>query len=145
MKITKTLNIVAILFLIANVGVAIFIALNNSSIILHWDFLGQVTSHGRQQLIFVLPVVSCLVYAILRRYAKEPYKMNHVGSILKTERNTELLRNYLVAVSVGSAALLLYVTICSGGLLSMSPYVVYTTIGILVISYVYTRRRLERT
>ena len=144
MKITKTLNIIAILFLIANVGVAIFIALHNSSIILHWDFLGHVTHHGEQQFILVFPLVSCLVYAILHWYIKDPYKINHVGSILKTERNKQLLRNYLVVASVGITALLLYVTICSGGLLLMSPFVVYTTIGILIVSYTYTRRRLER-
>lgn len=107
MKITKTLNIIAILFLIANVGVAIFIALHNSSIILHWDFLGHVTHHGEQQFILVFPLVSCLVYAILRWYIKDPYKINHVGSISKTERNKQLLRNYLVVASVGITALLL--------------------------------------
>ena len=117
MKTTKILNLIAILFLIANLGVAIFL---------------------------VLPFVSCLIYAILRRYVKDPYKMNYIGSIVQTEQNATLLRNYLDVASVGVTALLLYVTMCSGGLLPMSPYVVYSIICVVAGLYIYTRHRLER-
>ena len=144
MKTTKILNLIVILFLIANLGVAIFIVLNKSYIILHWDILGHVTNYGAQQFILVLPLVSCLIYAILRRYIKDPYKMNYIGSIVQTEQNATLLRNYLDVASVGVTALLLYVTMCSGGLLSMSPYVVYSIICVVAGLYIYTRHRLER-
>ena len=144
MKTAKILNLIAILFLIANLGVAIYIVLNKSSLILHWDFLGHVTNYGAQQFILVLPFVSGLICAILRRYIKDPYKMNRIGSIVQTEQNATLLRNYLDVASVGVTALLLYVTMCSGGLLPMSPYVVYSIICVIAGFYIYTRHRLEQ-
>lgn len=51
-----------IVLIIASLTIAIYNQTVGNNIILHWDFVGNITSEGPSEILFLLPIVMCLVY-----------------------------------------------------------------------------------
>jgi len=78
-KIVQLLTLVAI-FIVA----IIKIVSNAERIVLHWDFMGNITSYGSKYYIICLPII---LYMILLHYKENPFKINHIPKIDMTPKN----------------------------------------------------------
>lgn len=125
--------------------VAVFrITEGSESIILHWDFGGNITSYGSKYYIIFLPIVSSLLYMIFQKYAKDPYRMNCISKIAVTSNNTKALVRYIHIVAPLVLVVLLYVTLCSAQIMELQPLFIITIICVVILFYVYTYRRIEK-
>ena len=144
MKSNKLSNLLSLLFLAATLGVAVYAAFVNDTIVVHWGPLGGSELQGMSYLIFFLPLLSAALYLLLRKGKENPLALDPKRDIPQTEDNTQQLRRYIDVLSPTVTGLLLYVTLCAAGFLPMIPLVVMLVVAFLIIYYVRWRRKLRR-
>ena len=144
MRSNKLSNLLSQLFLTATLGVAVYAAFVNDTIVVHWGPLGGRELQGMSYLILVLPLLSAALYVLLRKGKENPFALDPKHDIPQTEGNTQQLRRYIDVLSLGVTGLLLYVTLCAAGFLPMIPLVVMLVVVFFIIYYVRWRRKSRR-
>ena len=144
MRSNKLSNLLSLLFLAVTLGVAVYAAFVNDTIVVHWGPLGGSELQGMSYLILVLPLLSAALYVLLRKGKENPQALDPTRDIPQTEDNTQQLRRYIDVLSPTVTGLLLYVTLCAAGFLAMIPLVVMLAVAFLIIYYVRWRRKSRR-
>lgn len=144
MRSNKLSNLLSLLFLAATLGVAVYAAFVNDTIVVHWGPLGGSELQGMSYLILFLPLLSAALYVLLRKGKENPQALDPTRDIPQTEDNTQQLRRYIDVLSPTVTGLLLYVTLCAAGFLPMIPLVVMLAVVFLIIYYVRWRRKSRR-
>ena len=144
MRSNKLSNLLSLLFLAVTLGVAVYAAFVNDTIVVHWGPLGGSELQGMSYLILVLPLLSAALYVLLRKGKENPQALDPTRDIPQTEDNTQQLRRYVDVLSPTVTGLLLYVTLCAAGFLPMIPLVVMLAVAFLIIYYVRWRRKSRR-
>lgn len=134
----------SLLFLAVTLGVAVYAAFVNDTIVVHWGPLGGSELQGMSYLILFLPLLSAALYVLLRKGKENPQALDPKRDIPQTEDNTQQLRRYIDVLSTTVTGLLLYVTLCAAGFLPMIPLVVMLAVVFLIIYYVRWRRKSRR-
>lgn len=144
MRSNKLSNLLSLLFLAATLGVAVYSAFVNDTIVVHWGPLGGSELQGMSYLILFLPLLSAALYVLLRKGKENPQALDPTRDIPQTEDNTQQLRRYIDVLSPTVTGLLLYITLCAAGFLPMIPLVVMLAVAFLIIYYVRWRRKSRR-
>lgn len=144
MRNDKLSNLLSLLFLAVTLGVAVYAAFVNDTIVVHWGPLGGSELQGMSYLILFLPLLSAALYVLLRKGKENPQALDPKRDIPQTEDNTQQLRRYIDVLSPTVTGLLLYVTLCAAGFLPMIPLVVMLVVAFLIIYYVRWRRKSRR-
>ena len=144
MRSNKLSNLLSLLFLAATLGVAVYAAFVNDTIVVHWGPLGGSELQGMSYLILFLPLLSAALYVLLRKGKENPFALDPKHDMPQTEDNTQQLRRYIDVLSPTVTGLLLYVTLCAAGFLPMIPLVVMLAVAFLIIYYVRWRRKSRR-
>lgn len=144
MRSNKLSNLLSLLFLAATLGVAVYAAFVNDTIVVHWGPLGGSELQGMSYLILFLPLLSAALYVLLRKGKENPQALDPTRDIPQTEDNTQQLRRYIDVLSPTVTGLLLYITLCAAGFLPMIPLVVMLAVAFLIIYYVRWRRKSRR-
>ena len=144
MRSNKLSNLLSLLFLAVTLGVAVYAAFVNDTIVVHWGPLGGSELQGMSYLILFLPLLSAALYVLLRKGKENPQALDPKRDIPQTEDNTQQLRRYIDVLSSTVTGLLLYVTLCAAGFLPMIPLVVMLAVVFLIIYYVRWRRKSRR-
>jgi len=144
MRSNKLSNLLSLLFLAVTLGVAVYAAFVNDTIVVHWGPLGGSELQGMSYLILFLPLLSAALYVLLRKGKENPQALDPTRDIPQTEDNTQQLRRYVDVLSPTVTGLLLYVTLCAAGFLPMIPLVVMLVVAFLIIYYVRWRRKSRR-
>ncbi|MFC2265882.1 MAG: hypothetical protein ACFNM7_11810 [Prevotella conceptionensis] len=144
MRSNKLSNLLSLLFLAVTLGVAVYAAFVNDTIVVHWGPLGGSELQGMSYLILVLPLLSAALYVLLRKGKENPQALDPKHDIPQTEDNTQQLRRYIDVLSPTVTGLLLYITLCAAGFLPMISLVVMLAVAFLIIYYVRWRRKLRR-
>lgn len=144
MRSNKLSNLLSLLFLAVTLGVAVYAAFVNDTIVVHWGPLGGSELQGMSYLILFLPLLSAALYVLLRKGKENPQALDPTRDIPQTEDNTQQLRRYIDVLSPTVTGLLLYVTLCAAGFLPMIPLVVMLAVAFLIIYYVRWRRKSRR-
>lgn len=144
MRSNKLSNLLSLLFLAVTLGVAVYAAFVNDTIVVHWGPLGGSELQGMSYLILFLPLLSAALYVLLRKGKENPQALDPTRDIPQTEDNTQQLRRYVDVLSPTVTGLLLYITLCAAGFLPMIPLVVMLAVVFLIIYYVRWRRKLRR-
>ena len=143
MRSNKLSNLLSLLFLAVTLGVAVYAAFVNDTIVVHWGPLGGSELQGMSYLILFLPLLSAALYVLLRKGKENPQALDPTRDIPQTEDNTQQLRRYIDVLSPTVTGLLLYVTLCAAGFLPMIPLVVMLVVAFFIIYYVRSRRKLR--
>ena len=141
MRSNKLSNLLSLLFLAVTLGVAVYAAFVNDTIVVHWGPLGGSELQGMSYLILFLPLLSAALYVLLRKGKENPQTLDPKRDIPQTEDNTQQLRRYINVLSPTVTGLLLYITLCAAGFLPMIPLVVMLAVVFLIIYYVRWRRK----
>ena len=144
MRSNKLSNLLSLLFLAVTLGVAVYAAFVNDTIVVHWGPLGGSELQGMSYLILFLPLLSAALYVLLRKGKENPQALDPKRDIPQTEDNTQQLRRYIDVLSPTVTGLLLYITLCVAGFLPMIPLVVMLAVAFLIIYYVRWRRKSRR-
>ena len=144
MRSNKLSNLLSLLFLAVTLGVAVYAAFVNDTIVVHWGPLGGSELQGMSYLILVLPLLSAALYVLLRKGKENPQALDPTRDIPQTEDNTQQLRRYIDVLSPTVTGLLLYITLCAAGFLPMIPLVVMLAVAFLIVYYVRWRRKSRR-
>ena len=144
MRSNKLSNLLSLLFLAVTLGVAVYAAFVNDTIVVHWGPLGGSELQGMSYLILFLPLLSAALYLMLRKGKENPQALDPTRDIPQTEDNTQQLRRYIDVLSPTVTGLLLYITLCAAGFLPMIPLVVMLAVAFLIIYYVRWRRKSRR-
>ena len=144
MRSNKLSNLLSLLFLAVTLGVAVYAAFVNDTIVVHWGPLGGSELQGMSYLILVLPLLSAALYVLLRKGKENPQALDPTRDIPQTEDNAQQLRRYIDVLSPTVTGLLLYITLCAAGFLPMIPLVVMLAVVFLIIYYVRWRRKSRR-
>ena len=143
MRSNKLSNLLSLLFLAVTLGVAVYAAFVNDTIVVHWGPLGGSELQGLSYLILFLPLLSAALYVLLRKGKENPQALDPTRDIPQTEDNTQQLRRYVDVLSTTVTGLLLYVTLCAAGFLPMIPLVVMLVVAFFIIYYARSRRKLR--
>ena len=143
MRSNKLSNLLSLLFLAVTLGVAVYAAFVNDTIVVHWGPLGGSELQGMSYLILFLPLLSAALYVLLRKGKENPQALDPTRDIPQTEGNTQQLRRYVDVLSLGVTGLLLYITLCAAGFLPMIPLVVMLVVAFFIIYYARSRRKLR--
>ena len=144
MKSNKLSNLLSLLFLAVTLGVAVYAAFVNDTIVVHWGPLGGSELQGMSYLILFLPLLSAALYVLLRKGKENPFALDPKHDMPQTEGNTQQLRRYVDVLSLGVTGLLLYVTLCAAGFLPMIPLVVMPVLVFFIIYHARLRRKSRR-
>ena len=144
MRSNKLSNLLSLLFLAVTLGVAVYAAFVNDTIVVHWGPLGGSELQGMSYLILFLPLLSAALYVLLRKGKENPQALDPKHDIPQMEDNTQQLRRYIDVLSPTVTGLLLYITLCAAGFLPMIPLVVMLAVAFLIIYYVRWRRKSRR-
>lgn len=144
MRNDKLSNLLSLLFLAVTLGVAVYAAFVNDTIVVHWGPLGGSELQGMSYIILFLPLLSAALYVLLRKGKENPQALDPTRDIPQTEDNTQQLRRYIDVLSPTVTGLLLYITLCAAGFLPMIPLVVMLAVAFLIIYYVRWRRKSKR-
>lgn len=144
MRSNKLSNLLSLLFLAVTLGVAVYAAFVNDTIVVHWGPLGGSELQGMSYLILFLPLLSAALYVLLRKGKENPQALDPTRDIPQTEDNTQQLRRYIDVLSPTVTGLLLYITLCAAGFLPMIPLVVMLAVAFLIVYYVRWRRKSRR-
>ena len=144
MRSNKLSNLLSLLFLAVTLGIAVYAAFVNDTIVVHWGPLGGSELQGMSYLILFLPLLSAALYVLLRKGKENPQALDPKRDIPQTEDNTQQLRRYIDVLSPTVTGLLLYITLCAAGFLPMIPLVVMLVVAFLIIYYVRWRRKSRR-
>lgn len=138
-------KIVSILIIIATFLVAIVtIASDSETIILHWDFFGNITSYGTKYYLIILPIISTILYFVFFYYEKNPYKLNRTSKIEETPDNKIAMVKYVRITAPLVLLILLYVTLCSAQIIDLHPLVIITILTFIAIFHIYTYRKVRK-
>ena len=137
MRSNKLSNLLSLFFLAVTLGVAVYAAFVNDTIVVHWGPLGGSELQGMSYL-------SAALYVLLRKGKENPQALDPTRDIPQTEDNTQQLRRYIDVLSPTVTGLLLYITLCAAGFLPMIPLVVMLAVAFLIIYYVRWRRKSRR-
>ena len=131
-------KILSLAIIIAITIIALYCVLNGpESIILHWSFAGEADSYGPKYLILAHPAISIIVFLLVINQEKHPYDTSLVSGKTRNNRNPKALRDIMpILLSV-----ILYLTACSGQILSMSSIVPFSLIIIAIILFMYKSRK----
>ena len=143
MRSNKLSNLLSLLFLAVTLGVAVYAAFVNDTIVVHWGPLGGSELQGMSYLILFLPLLSAALYVLLRKGKENPQALDPTRDIPQTEDNTQQLRRYIDVLSPTVTGLLLYVTLCAAGFLPMIPLVVMLVVAFFIIYYARSRCKLR--
>ena len=143
MRSNKLSNLLSLLFLAVTLGVAVYAAFVNDTIVVHWGPLGGSELQGMSYLILFLPLLSAALYVLLRKGKENPQALDPKRDIPQTEDNTQQLRRYIDVLSPTVTGLLLYITLCAAGFLPMIPLVVMLVVAFFIIYYARSRRKLR--
>jgi len=143
MRSNKLSNLLSLLFLAATLGVAVYAAFVNDTIVVHWGPLGGSELLGVSYLILFLPLLSAALYVLLRKGKENPFALDPQHDMPQTEGNTQQLRRYIDVLSPTVTGLLLYVTLCAAGFLPLIPLVVMLVVAFFIIYYARSRRKLR--
>ena len=143
MRSNKLSNLLSLLFLVATLGVAVYAAFVNDTIVVHWGPLGGSELQGMSYLILFLPLLSAALYVLLRKGKENPQALDPKRDIPQTEGNTQQLRRYIDVLSPTITGLSLYITLCAAGFLPMIPLVVMLVVAFFIIYYARSRRKLR--
>ena len=143
MRNDKLSNLLSLLFLAVTLGVAVYAAFVNDTIVVHWGPLGGSELQGMSYLILFLPLLSAALYVLLRKGKENPQALDPTRDIPQTEDNTQQLRRYVDVLSPTVTGLLLYITLCAAGFLPMIPLVVMLVVAFFIIYYARSRRKLR--
>lgn len=143
MRSNKLSNLLSLLFLAVTLGVAVYAAFVNDTIVVHWGPLGGSELQGMSYLILFLPLLSAALYLLLRKGKENPFALDPKHDMPQTQGNTQQLRRYIDVLSPTVTGLLLYVTLCAAGFLPMIPLVVMLVVAFFIIYYVRSRRKLR--
>ena len=143
MRNDKLSNLLSLLFLAVTLGVAVYAAFVNDTIVVHWGPLGGSELQGMSYLILFLPLLSAALYVLLRKGKENPQALDPTRDIPQTEDNTQQLRRYIDVLSPTVTGLLLYITLCAAGFLPMIPLVVMLVVAFFIIYYARSRRKLR--
>jgi len=143
MRNDKLSNLLSLLFLAVTLGVAVYAAFVNDTIVVHWGPLGGSELQGMSYLILFLPLLSAALYVLLRKGKENPQALDPKRDIPQTEDNTQQLRRYIDVLSPTVTGLLLYITLCAAGFLPMIPLVVMLVVAFFIIYYARSRRKLR--
>ena len=144
MRSNKLSNLLSLFFLAVTLGVAVYAAFVNDTIVVHWGPLGGSELQGMSYLILFLPLLSAALYVLLRKGKENPQALDPTRDIPQTEDNTQQLCRYIDVLSPTVTGLLLYITLCAAGFLPMIPLVVMLAVAFLIIYYVRWRRKSRR-
>ena len=144
MRSNKLSNLLSLLFLAVTLGVAVYAAFVNDTIVVHWGPLGGSELQGMSYLILFLPLLSAALYVLLRKGKENPQALDPTRDIPQTEDNTQQLRRYINVLSPTVTGLLLYVTLCAAGFLPMIPLVVMPVLVFFIIYHARLRRKSRR-
>lgn len=144
MRSNKLSNLLSLLFLAVTLGVAVYAAFVNDTIVVHWGPLGGSELQGMSYLILFLPLLSAALYVLLRKGKENPQALDPTRDIPQTEDNAQQLRRYIDVLSPTVTGLLLYITLCAAGFLPMIPLVVMLAVAFLIVYYVRWRRKSRR-
>ncbi len=144
MRSNKLSNLLSLLFLAVTLGVAVYAAFVNDTIVVHWGPLGGSELQGMSYLILFLPLLSAALYVLLRKGKENPFALDPKHDMPQTEGNTQQLRRYVDVLSLGVTGLLLYVTLCAAGFLPMIPLVVMPVLVFFIIYHARLRRKSRR-
>ena len=144
MRSNKLSNLLSLLFLAVTLGVAVYAAFVNDTIVVHWGPLGGSELQGMSYLILFLPLLSAALYLLLRKGKENPFALDPKHDMPQTEANTQQLRRYVDVLSLGVTGLLLYVTLCAAGFLPMIPLVVMPVLVFFIIYHARLRRKSRR-
>lgn len=114
------------------------------NIILHWDFVGNITSYGSKHLILFLPIISCFIFFILRRKEKSPLKTNMLTKVKNTDNNKLLIVQYLRIINPIILLILLYITACSAQYLVFQSGIIIVALAFIIGLYIYTKAKLDK-
>ena len=143
MRNDKLSNLLSLLFLAVTLGVAVYAAFVNDTIVVHWGPLGGSELQGMSYLILFLPILSAALYLLLRKGKENPFALDPKHDMPQTQGNTQQLRRYVDVLSLGVTGLLLYITLCAAGFLPMIPLVVMLVVAFFIIYYARSRRKLR--
>ena len=143
MRSNKLSNLLSLLFLAVTLGVAVYAAFVNDTIVVHWGPLGGSELQGMSYLILFLPLLSAALYVLLRKGKENPQALDPKRDIPQTEDNTQQLRRYIDVLSPTVTGLLLYITLCAAGFLPMIPLVVMLVVAFFIIYYARSRCKLR--
>ncbi|EFC68430.1 hypothetical protein [Prevotella sp. oral taxon 317] len=143
MRSNKLSNLLSLLFLVATLGVAVYAAFVNDTIVVHWGPLGGSELQGMSYLILFLPLLSAALYLLLRKGKENPFALDPKHDMPQTQGNAQQLRRYVDVLSLGVTGLLLYITLCAAGFLPMIPLVVMLVVAFFIIYYARSRRKLR--
>ena len=121
-----------IVLIIASLAIAIYNQAVGNNIILHWDFVGNITSEGPSEILFLLPIVMCLVYYVLLYNAEHPEKINSIRKIPNSIKHNKAWRKYWYMIGTLTMLLLLYLTLCSAKLFIINSIFVCSLLLILI-------------
>ena len=144
MRSNKLSNLLSLLFLAVTLGVAVYAAFVNDTIVVHWGPLGGSELQGMSYLILFLPLLSAALYVLLRKGKENPFALDPKHDMPQTEGNTQQLRRYVDVLSTTVTGLLLYVTLCAAGFLPMIPLVVMPVLVFFIIYHARLRRKSRR-
>ena len=143
MRSNKLSNLLSLLFLVATLGVAVYAAFVNDTIVVHWGPLGGSELQGMSYLILFLPLLSAALYLLLRKGKENPFALDPKHDMPQMQGNAQQLRRYVDVLSLGVTGLLLYITLCAAGFLPMIPLVVMLVVAFFIIYYARSRRKLR--
>ncbi len=143
MRSNKLSNLLSLFFLAVTLGVAVYAAFVNDTIVVHWGPLGGSELQGMSYLILFLPLLSAALYLLLRKGKENPFALDPKHDMPQTQGNAQQLRRYVDVLSLGVTGLLLYITLCAAGFLPMIPLVVMLVVAFFIIYYARSRRKLR--
>jgi len=121
-----------VILIIASLIIAIYNQSVGNNIILHWDFVGNITSEGPSEFFFILPIVMCLVYYVLLYNEEHPEQINRIKKIPNNIKSNNTWRKYWYILRTLTMLLLLYITVCSAKLLIINSILVCSLLLILI-------------
>ncbi|MCR5077962.1 MAG: hypothetical protein K6A82_08000 [Prevotella sp.] len=117
---------------------------SHSDIILHWDLAGNITDYGPRYIILLLPIISILLFLLLKSQEKNPYGINKIKRIRRSEKNQEILVHYRRRTSIVVLLLILYITACAAQFIALHNIFTFGFIAIILLLYIQMYRTIER-
>lgn len=138
----KALDILAFLFLLANVVVScvFYFTTDEIAVPAHWTTFGEMNAYGQTWMILLLAGISVVVYALMFVSEKHhvinlPFKVKHEPEALPYVDKMLAWTNMLVML------ILLYVDIAVAQYIPLSMAIVFALILVVVIvGFYYTRK-----
>lgn len=114
------------------------------TIILHWDFNGNITRYGTKYAIILLPVISVILYMILLHYLNNPFEIFKNEKVLRNEINKKHIELFINTATPIILLMILYVTLCSGQLLMLRSSVLIACVIVIITMFIVLRMKLIR-